>query len=87
MRDNSVRQVATDPFGYYATRDLKAGDEVTSAFGANYWLAALRRNEHRPATRLLLCIAQARLSPTCRGPPVLHVPAVGLPCAYRAPVH
>lgn len=59
VRDNSVKQVATEPFAYYATRTLKPGDEVTAAFGASYWLTALRQHEKRPATRLLLCLVQA----------------------------
>ena len=29
MRDNSVRQMASEPFAYYATRDLRPGDEVS----------------------------------------------------------
>tara|TARA_B100000780_G_C21017119_1_gene407497 strand:+ start:396 stop:614 length:219 start_codon:yes stop_codon:yes gene_type:complete len=28
-------QVASEPYAYYATRNLQPGDEVTSAFGAS----------------------------------------------------
>ena len=67
VRDNSVRQVASEPFGYFATRDLKPGDEVTSAFGASYWLKALLRHEERPAARLLLCVVQAQYERMMQG--------------------
>ena len=59
VADNSIRMVAGEPFAYYATRDLQPGDEITTAFGADYWLTALRNAEARPVTRLLLCIASA----------------------------
>lgn len=62
VADNSVQSwlsVAGEPFAYYATRDLQPGDEITTAFGAGYWLMALRHAETRPVTRLLLCIASA----------------------------
>ena len=67
VRDNSVRQVASEPYAYYAARDLQPGDEVTSAFGAGYWLTALERHEPRPATRLLLCIAKAQYARLSQG--------------------
>ena len=67
VRDNSVRQVASEPYAYYAARDLQPGDEVTSAFGAGYWLTALERYEPRPATRLLLCIAKAQYARLSQG--------------------
>lgn len=59
VADNSIRVAAGEPFAYYATRDLQPGDEITTAFGTDHWLTALRNTEARPATRLLLCIAVA----------------------------
>lgn len=60
---NNIRQRPggdpRDPFSFYATRDVRPGEELFQAYGYPFWLDHLTRRSERPTTRLLLCLARA----------------------------
>jgi hypothetical protein len=65
---NNIRQLAppdaaargVDAFAFYATREVRSGEELFQAYGFPYWLDALLKQDERPSARLLICLVRHR---------------------------